>query len=785
MITPTMNHTLTLLTSLLLAPLTTLQAAETGPASGQPPRGGDPVDWVDPFIGTQSARWFFFTPAAAPFGLVKLAPDTTGFGGYAGGGHTSGYRFSDTSILGFSHLHDFQVGGILLMPTTGPLVTVPGADGQDKSGWRSRFSKSSERAEPGYYRVHLDKHDVSVELTASTRVGYHRYTFPKTDAARVLMDVGHLLGEGGVFQQHDRFSGGLRAAMIERVDDRTVRASCTIAPSYAEAPFEIYAEIRFNRPFKTHGAYRDAKTFPGREVITGFGAGYYVEFDTREEAVVEARVGISHVDFDGAKKNLVTETEGKTFDQIRAATRSEWNSLLGRVRIEDERPEAEPAKVKFYTALWHVLLGRGVNSDADGAYSDATGRRGQIPLVNGQPEYARYNSDALWGSFWNLNQVWSLLYPEQMTAFAKHLLASYRESGWLPDGFVVNRRAPGMLSNQASLFLAAAYARNPSAFDREELWNAVWKNQTQWRGRPRYTGQEALAGYSLLGYAPCDDGGYGPSGYTLEYAFEDWCAAQLATQFGKKSDADFLTQRSDAWRKLWDEETRCFRPRRFDGSFHTPFDPNGGYSFIEGTALQYRWFVPHNIPALVGQFTPEVFLSELTQTMAQAEKTAFGPAEVKNTAGLSLPYNHGNQPGLHTAWLFHFAGRPDLSRQYVRSICERFYGTTPVHGYGLGQDEDLGPLGAWYVLASMGLFDVEGMVRREAPVAVIPPAFARMVLTIPRAPFSGTKAGEFNKVELRQEAGASQSKADAFVPLHTLWEDVGPSPTPQPATSDK
>ena len=149
MITPTMNHTLTLLTSLLLAPLTTLQAAETGPASGQPPRGGDPVDWVDPFIGTQSARWFFFTPAAAPFGLVKLAPDTTGFGGYAGGGHTSGYRFSDTSILGFSHLHDFQLGGILLMPTTGPLVTVPGADGQDKSGWRSRFSKSSERAEPG------------------------------------------------------------------------------------------------------------------------------------------------------------------------------------------------------------------------------------------------------------------------------------------------------------------------------------------------------------------------------------------------------------------------------------------------------------------------------------------------------------------------------------------------------------------------------------------------------------------------------------------------------------
>jgi len=414
-----------------------------------------------------------------------------------------------------------------------------------------------------------------------------------------------------------------------------------------------------------------------------------VEFDTREDAVVEARVGISHVGFDGARKNLVAETEGKTFEQIRAATRAEWNSLLGRVVIEDERPEAEPAKVKFYTALWHVLLGRGVNSDADGSYSDGAGRRGQIPLVDGQPDFARYNSDALWGTFWNLNQVWSLLYPEQMTSFAKHLLTAYRESGWLPDGFVVNRRAPGMLSNQATLFLAAAYARNPTAFDREELW---------------------------------------------------------------------------------DEETRCFRPRRYDGRFVTPFDPNSGYSFAEGTTLQYRWFVPHDIPALVRQFTPEVFLSELTQTMAQAEKTGFGPTKVQNTAGLSLPYNHGNQPGLHTAWLFHFVGHPDLTKRYVRSICERFYGTTPVHGYGLGQDEDQGQLGAWYVLASIGLFDVEGMVRRDSPVAVIPPAFARMVLTIPRAPFAGTKAGDFNKVELCQEAGSCQSEADAFVRLKTLWE---------------
>ncbi|OHB82849.1 MAG: hypothetical protein A2V98_14685 [Planctomycetes bacterium RBG_16_64_12] len=738
--------------------------------AGQPSRERDPVDWVDPFIGTQSARWFFFAPAAAPFGLVKLAPDTTGFGGYAGGGNTTGYRFPDTTILGFSHLHDFQLGGILFMPATGPLVTVPGPDGQDATGWRSRYSKNSQRAEPGYYRVHLDKYDVSVELTATPRVGCHRYAFPKSETARVLIDVGHPLGEGGLLQKQDVWNGGLRDAMIERADDRTLRAYTTIAPSYAEGDFTVYAEIRFNRPFRAYGAYRDAATFPGRSLITGFGAGFYVEFDTRQEAVVESYVGISCVGFDGARRNLAAETDGKTFDQIHAETRTLWNSMLGRVRIDDERPEAAQAKVKFYTALWHVLLGRGVSSDADGAYIDGTGHRGQIPVVNGQPEFARYTTDGLWGSFWNLNQVWALLYPEQMTSFAKYLLSVYRETGWLPDGYVVNRRAPGMLSNQTTPLLAAAYARNPDAFDREELWAAVWKNQTEWRERPRYTGQEALAGYSLLGYVPCDDIGYGPTGYTLEYAYEDWCAAQLANRFGKKPEAELLLRRSESWRQHWDGETRCFRPRHYDGRLVTPFDPNSGYSFAEGTALQYRWFVPHDIPALVREFTPEVFLAELTRTMEQAEKTGFGPSEVNNTAGLSLPYNHGNQPGLHTAWLSHFVGRPDLTEQYVRSICERFYGTTPMHGYGLGQDEDQGQLGAWYVLASLGLFDVEGMVRPEAPVAVIPPAFERMVLSIPRAPFSSMIVSSFRTVELRQEPGSGKSEANSFIPLHTLWE---------------
>jgi putative alpha-1,2-mannosidase len=211
---------------------------------------GGSLDWrpVGPLVLLCAGR--------RPVWPRQARADTTGFGGYAGGGNTTGFRYPDTTILGFSHLHDYQLGGVLLMPATGPLATVPGPDGQDETGWRSRYSKSHQRAEPGYYCVHLDKYDISVELTATPRVGCHRYACPISETARVLIDVGHPLGEGGLVQKHDLWNGGLRDAKIERVDDRTLRAYTTIAPSYAEGDFTIYTEIRFHRPFRACGAYR-------------------------------------------------------------------------------------------------------------------------------------------------------------------------------------------------------------------------------------------------------------------------------------------------------------------------------------------------------------------------------------------------------------------------------------------------------------------------------------------------------------------------------------------------
>jgi putative alpha-1,2-mannosidase len=389
-----------------------------------------PASYVDPFIGTASNRWFFFAPAAAPFGLVKLAPDSTGYGGYRGGGYPSGYRYRGSTLLGFSHLHEFQLGGFLLVPTTGELVTIPGPEDGTGRGWRSTCRKESEQASPGRYRVHLDRHKVTAELTATTRVGLHRYTFPAGEQARVLIDVGQLLGEAGVAQITDRFHGALRAASVERTGPRTLVASLTVAPSYAKGEFSVYASIVFDRPFDRYGAYRGAKAFPGRELITGFGAGYYVEFEPRENQRVEVQVGISFVSVAQAEANRIAEVGTRDFETVADETAGAWNRLLGRVRIEDDGPDAERNKIKFYTALWRVLLGRGIANDFDGAYVDAAGTVRRIPQVDGKLAFSRCNSDALWGSFWNLNQVWALLYPEQMESFAKHLLSVHQESGW-------------------------------------------------------------------------------------------------------------------------------------------------------------------------------------------------------------------------------------------------------------------------------------------------------------------------------------------------------------------
>jgi predicted alpha-1,2-mannosidase len=707
----------------------------SGSGSSTPSSGGagslanfSPVDFVDPFIGSKDCRWDFFTPASTPFGLVKVAPQTSGFGGYAGGGNTTGYDYAHDSIIGFSNLHAHGLGGFLFMPTVGELQTTPG-DNSATNGFRSKFRKETEKAKAGYYSVVLDKYNVKAEITATQRVGFHRYTFPETQHAHIIVDVGHLLGEAGLIGEQ------VKSASISVIDDHSISGSVSTKHPNATGPVTVYMKAEFSKPFSSFGMYRDSVTFDGLTKIQGLGSGFYATFSTQSNEPIEVKVAISFVSTDQADVNMHLEARGKTFDQALSETRSLWNQWLGRIEVLGGD---DTSKVKFYTALWHVLLGRGVSEDADGKYLRASGDIGQIPVVNGVLAFHRYNADALWDSFSNLNQLWSLVYPDVMSSYVKFLLSAYEEYGWVPDGFVSNQVAPGMPTNHTTAFMVNAVLSGIQDFDTEEVYVALSKTQNNTNNRPAWVGNEVLVPYLKSGYAGYEYPAYGGTSQTLEYAYQDYCAGQLASKLGKTADAASFNQRSRNYANIFDPETRMFRPRSINGIFLPNFDPLNGYGFAEGNAWQYLWYVPQDIPGLIDHMGKGLFLDRLTETFRIAEHYGFGGYK-GNVSGLSLRYNHGNETDLQASWLFNLADRPDLTQYYTTKISEVFYGTTPEHGYGGGQDEDEGMLGSWLVMAGMGLYDVQGGCSIDPQFQVSNPMFDQVVIHLNQKYYSGDR----------------------------------------------
>ena len=329
-----------------------------------------PVDYVDPFLGSVHSRWFFFTPACEPLGMVKLAPMTYGFGGYRGGGSVTGYDYNHNSIIGFCHVHEFQLGGILTMPTVGKLYTVPGDENQSEKGFRSGFLKENEQAEAGYYSVYLDKYKVKVELTATTRIGFHRYTFPASDSAHILFDVGHLLGEAGGIRS--RAKTDIIGAGIKILDNQRLEGYSICKPDYqsyskqlGHKSIRIYFAAEISKAAKTFGCYRDDIVNPGMKAEYGKGCGAYLSYETKANEIIEMKVAISYVSQEQAWINLKIEGENIGFDEVRENTHLAWNKTLSKIEVEGG---SEEDKTKFYTALYHVMLGRGISSDANGKY---------------------------------------------------------------------------------------------------------------------------------------------------------------------------------------------------------------------------------------------------------------------------------------------------------------------------------------------------------------------------------------------------------------------------------
>ena len=707
--------------SLLMAVAVTTRAQE------------DYTQWVDPNIGTAHSRWFFYTPAAMPFGMAKPAPATNAHYGNVHGWDAVGYDHRHESIEGFPNLHEFQVGGIVFMASTGTLKTIPGKLENPEEGYRSRFDHKDEVAAPGYYSVILKDHRIKAELTATGRVALHRYTFPAGKESHILFDIGNKQGE----------SGNVKDAKVYITSDGRIEGFVTTLPVYVQkyqpgAEVSMYFSAVVDKKPSSFGVFKGAASRAGVTEETGPGAGIYLTFDTQDQESITVRAGLSYTSIENARQNLETEAKELTFDQAKAKAHTTWNDYLGRIRVEGKVRED---KVKFYTGLFHALLGRGLASDVNGAYPRNNGTVRQIPLdAKGKPVHNHYNTDAVWGAFWNLTQLWALAYPEYYSDFVKSQLLVYQDAGWLGDGIANSRYVSGVGTNFVSLVMASAYMAGIRDFDVAKAYEASLKNEVDGKDRPRGAGKLDVEQFVKYGYEPHLDKGNNDmqetwmfsASHTLEYSFSSYAVAQWAKALGKKDDYEKLMRLSRGWEQLFDPALKLVHPKLANGQFIDNFKPGEPWrGFQEGNAWQYTFYVPHDPDALVKKIGREDFNIRLDSIFTTSQKNAFGGGTMLDAfSGLAGLYNHGNQPNLHTSWLFNFSGKPSLTQKWVRLICNEFYGTTGIHGYGYGQDEDQGQLGAWYVISGMGLFDVKGLTDLKPSLGIGSPLFDKITIRL-------------------------------------------------------
>ena len=695
----------------------------------------DVLNYVNPNLGTVHSRWFVYTPASEPFGLAKLGASTNGTYGNKDGWEAVGYEDGHTSIDGFPCLHEFQVGGIALMPITGEAKTKPGLLENPDEGWRSTFRKTDEVARAGYYSVILQDYGVKTELTATARVGYQRYTFPAGEDSHILLNIGNRQGE----------SGAVRDARIEVVDPQTVQGYVVTEPEYvkkyqkgASVPMYFYAQ--FDTPFEsTDVAFQDSTWNKGVKTIQGPGALMLLNYKTSQDQQIMAKIGLSYTSIENARLNLETEAEGLTFDEVREQTQDKWREQLCRISVQGGSQES---RVKFYTGLYHCLLGRGLASDVNGAYPRNDGTVGQIALgKDGKPVHNHYNTDAIWGGYWNLTPLWALAYPEYYSDFISSQLLVYQDAGWLGDGIACSKYVSGVGTNMVSIAMAGAYQSGIRDYDVEKAYEASLKNELEWQNRIEGAGKTDVGQFVKLGYVPFDTSifyGTHPGGsqfsasHTLEYSFSAYAVAQWAKALGKDDDYARLMELSRGWEKLFNDSLKLIHPRNAEGQFIDNFNPLESWrGFQEGNSMQYTFFVPQNPAGLVERVGADLFNQRLDSIFTVARDMVFGGGKVVNAfSGLASPYNHGNQPSLHISWLFNFSGKPWLTQKWTRLICDEFYGVTGEHGYGYGQDEDQGQLGSWYVLAAMGLFDVQGGVCQRPTYQLGSPQFDRIEIDL-------------------------------------------------------
>lgn len=744
-----------------------------------------PADYVNPLIDTHKSRWIFFSSACRPFGMVNLSPDTD-----TGGDWLKGYLYGSNKIRTFSHIHGWQLYGLGVLPTTGEMRGHLGMD-----VYASDFSHDDEIVKAGYHQVVLKTYGITAELTSSTRVGFHRYTFPADKPAQVLFDTGAVL------------MAPITTSEVRRLSATELVGSAVMAPTIRRPkPFTVYFVAQFSQPFATFGGWRDGALLPGNlEQVAGANVGAFVGFASPPPAPLLLKVAISYTSIEGARRNLAAEIPHWDFDRVVRESRDDWNKWLSRLEVAGG---TEPQRIKFYTDLWHALLGRRIVSDVDGAYSDNTGAAPAVRRVAldaaGQPRFPHHNFDALWGSHWSLNLLWSFAYPEVMDAFCNTMVDMYRNGGLIPRGPSGGNYTYVMIGDPAAPFFAAAYNKGIRGYDAAKAFEGLRKNALPGgiRDHAGYEHSAAASGggmayYVERGYVPEDIGGQGMhrdgAAMTLEYAYEDWCVAQLALALGQTKDAEWLTRRAGSYVNLWDPAVQFMRPRQRDGSWLPDFEPVGkkGSSstkgFCESNSAIYTHFVPHDMPGLIKLFGGEQRYVEALN--AQFERAADKRFVVSHGEHAESWVDYDNQPATAMAHLFNLAGAPWLSQKWVRAVKEQAFGDiTPFGGYN--GDEDQGQMGALGVLMAIGLFDVEGGAAVKPTYQITSPVFDRVTIRLNQEYFPGrtftitTRNNQPENVYIQSAKLNGQALDQVSFPHDVLVKggglelELGPRPSP-------
>lgn len=666
------------------------------------PDGSDLFQYVNPFIGTEKMG-HTFPGATLPFGMVQLSPSTDTIGFYKDGKYNprvydycAGYRYEDNTITGFSHTHfsgtgHSDLGDFLIMPTVGELQLNPGTSENPESGYRSRFSHDQEWAEPAFYKVLLKDYNVMAELTASNRVGFHQYTFPETSQANILLDL-----NAGIYSFDEK-----NVWCFMRVENDTLITGFRQTSGWARTRY-MYFAASFSKPISEYGfktcsnqpyngfwrKFDQTRNFPeaaARSLKAWF------RFETKDQEQLKIKFALSPVSTQGALANLLEEIPHWDFEETKKQGQKLWAQELNKIRIEAD----EDVKTNFYTSMYHACLSPTVYMDSDKQY------RGLDMNIHTARDFTNYTTFSLWDTFRALHPLFNLIQTQRSSHMMQSMLAHYNQSvhGMLPIWSHHANENWCMIGYHSVSVLADAIIKDIPGFDYHKALEACVSTAKV----PYYDG---LSWYMELGYVPEDKSSSSVS-KTLEFAYNDWCIAQIAKKLGNAEVYEEFIKRSENWRNVYDKESGFMRPRLSDGSFLTEFDPLDTHQkgFIEGNAWNYSLFVPHNPEGLFELMGGKDFMLSYLDSLFDFElpDRYFEHTEDITREGIIGNYVHGNEPSHHVAFLYHFTDSPWKTQKRIKQIMHSMYLPKPD---GLCGNDDCGQMSAWYIFNALGFYPI-------------------------------------------------------------------------------